>query len=906
MGRLRPARIAYSTLPVLGHHEDARLLATLAGSLTPEQLWVMSGRATNTIPSRYEMRGLVPRMILPAICATGRAYLLDKVHPPVLLAPLDWVEGDPWQMQLALKPREEGYVFEATLRRGEELRALSHPECVHSTGVLFEGTSVAAVDIQEGYAWVQQFRTLPEMQIKREEALEFLTELHRLPHLPEIELPTDLTLEEVRLRPTPQLRVHAPVSDHRREPRLPVELTFSYGGAVIEDGEHSRAVCRPEERRVIVRDLEVEEASRALLRDLGFRPVREDDSPPEWELLPSRLGAAVEALVGAGWRVEAEGRVYRAAHDFKIEVRSNVDWFDLQGSVRFGETTAKLPELLAALRRGDNAIPLGDGTLGLLPTEWLRRYGLLAGLGTAEDGVVRFRRSQVGLLDTLLAAQPEVRVDELFERTRAQLARFEGIQAVDPPEGFRGLLRGYQREGLGWLHFLREFGFGGCLADDMGLGKTVMVLALLEARRQDRLRAHPQGGERPGPSLVVVPKSLVWNWQAETQRFTPLIHLHDHTGTHRGELKGVLDEVDVVITTYGTLRRDAVMFRNIEFDYVILDEAQAIKNPDTDSAKAARLLKAKHRLVLSGTPIENHLGELWSLFEFLNPGMLGAASLFRPGGGGLRNPDEETRSALSRALRPYVLRRTKEQVVSDLPPKSEQTIFCEMETKQQKLYNDLRDHYRSLLRSKIERDGLNRSKMQVLEALLRLRQAACHPGLLDDERRGDPSAKLDLLLPRLIEVIDEGHKAIVFSQFTSLLSIVRDRLDADQVNYAYLDGRTRDRAGKVDQFQNDPECRLFLVSLKAGGVGLNLTAAEYVFLLDPWWNPAVEAQAIDRAHRIGQTKPVFAYRLIARGTVEEKILELQSSKRALADAVINEDNAVLRDLGRDDLELLLS
>ncbi|MCC7141402.1 MAG: SWIM zinc finger family protein, partial [Candidatus Eisenbacteria bacterium] len=409
-GRLRPARIAYSTLPVLGHHEDARLLATLAGSLTPEQLWVMSGRATNTIPSRYEMRGLVPRMILPAICATGRAYLLDKVHPPVLLAPLDWVEGDPWQMQLALKPREEGYVFEATLRRGEELRALSHPECVHSTGVLFEGTSVAAVDIQEGYAWVQQFRTLPEMQIKREEALEFLTELHRLPHLPEIELPTDLTLEEVRLRPTPQLRVHAPVSDHRREPRLPVELTFSYGGAVIEDGEHSRAVCRPEERRVIVRDLEVEEASRALLRDLGFRPVREDDSPPEWELLPSRLGAAVETLVAAGWRVEAEGRVYRAAHDFKIEVRSNVDWFDLQGSVRFGETTAKLPELLAALRRGDNAIPLGDGTLGLLPTEWLRRYGLLAGLGTAEDGVVRFRRSQVGLLDTLLAAQPEVRV----------------------------------------------------------------------------------------------------------------------------------------------------------------------------------------------------------------------------------------------------------------------------------------------------------------------------------------------------------------------------------------------------------------------------------------------------------------------------------------------------------------
>jgi SNF2 family DNA or RNA helicase len=411
-------------------------------------------------------------------------------------------------------------------------------------------------------------------------------------------------------------------------------------------------------------------------------------------------------------------------------------------------------------------------------------------------------------------------------------------------------------------------------------------------------------GEPLGPSLVLVPRSLVFNWKEEAARFTPRLRVLDYTGLARKSDN--FAAYDVIITTYGTLRREAVRLKDIEFDYVVLDEAQAIKNAGTESAKAARLLRGGRRLALSGTPVENHLGELWSLFEFLNPGMLGAASVFKLAGVAARNPDNETRRLLAQALRPFILRRTKSQVARELPPKTEQTVHCAMDSAQRQLYDELRQHYREALLKRIETEGLAKSKIQVLEALLRLRQAACHPGLLDPKRRGEPSAKLVTLLEQLREVIDEGHKALVFSQFTTLLGIVRDRLDGASVAYEYLDGATRDRQARVERFQNDPDCRLFLISLKAGGLGLNLTAAEYVFLLDPWWNPAVEAQAVDRAHRIGQTRQVFAYRLIARDTVEEKVLELQKTKRDLAAAIISQDNSLIRNLHREDLELLLS
>jgi SNF2 family DNA or RNA helicase len=565
--------------------------------------------------------------------------------------------------------------------------------------------------------------------------------------------------------------------------------------------------------------------------------------------------------------------------------------------------TAALPQLLRALRRGESMVLLDDGTLGLLPEEWLQKHALLAAMGTENGNALRFQRRQAGLLDALLLAEPDAKVDGIFQKARDALMRFEGVAPEPAPRGFNGTLRPYQEAGLGWLMFLRRFGFGGCLADDMGLGKTVQVLAMLEARRT-------KGNQTKAklPSLVVMPKSLIWNWEQEAARFTPRLKVLAHVGSERATEAAALTEVDLVLTTYGTMRSDLALLREIAFDTVILDEAQAIKNAASESAKAARLLRAEQRLALSGTPIENHLGELWSLFEFLNPGMLGAASAFE----GLTTrgrPSPETLAVLSRALRPFILRRTKEVVAPELPPKHEETILCELEAPQRALYNELRDHYRASLLGKLPGgDGaaLGKSKILVLEALLRLRQAACHPGLIDKRRSDEDSAKLDVLLPRLEEVRAEGHKALVFSQFTSFLAILRARLDAGKVAYQYLDGKVEDRAARVARFQEDPAQSLFLISLKAGGVGLNLTAADYVFILDPWWNPAVEAQAIDRAHRIGQNKRVFVYRLLCRDTVEEKVAALQESKRGLAESIINASQSLVRELDRETLEMLLS
>ena len=566
------------------------------------------------------------------------------------------------------------------------------------------------------------------------------------------------------------------------------------------------------------------------------------------------------------------------------------------GGADFADTGVALPKLLAAVEKGQNTVVLDDGTIGIVPEEWLKKYASLVQMGETQGESIRFSLAQAGFLDALLAAMPEARCDQTFDRVRQELSSFTGIAAAETAAGFGGELRAYQKEGLGWLEFLQKFNFGGCLADDMGLGKTVQVLALLHRRRD----------EGNGTSLAVVPRSLIFNWKQEAARFTPDLRVLDQTGSGRSQDSSDFSRHDLVLTTYGTLRRNITCFKDFEFDYVILDESQAIKNANTQSAKAARLLRGKHRLALSGTPIENHLGELWSLFEFLNPKMLGSATVFRNLIQNNGQIDAGGKSLLASALRPFILRRTKSQVARELPEKIEQTIVCPLEGEQRKLYDELKDHYRASLLGLIEKNGIKRSKIQILEALLRLRQAACHPGLIDKSRGDHTSSKLQVLLSNLNEVLAEGHKVLVFSQFTSLLAIVRKALDREKIVYEYLDGKTSDRQARVERFQTDPKCPVFLISLKAGGVGLNLTAAEYVFLLDPWWNPAVEAQAVDRAHRIGQSRTVFAYRLIANDTVEDKILELQKSKRDLADAIINENNSVIARMGADELRLLLS
>jgi superfamily II DNA or RNA helicase len=836
--------------------------------------------------------------MLPLLCATQRCRLGTSMDGAVS-APLRWDGGEPWQFHLTVASAGDAapYTVSGVLRRDANEMPLAEPALLVPGGLVFYSDQVARLADDGVFDWISLLRERKTLSIPRAEADSFLTEILRFARRPNLELPDELKFEEVAPRPKPSLVVRPGPSHPFRQPRLVGKLIFDYEGQKIPFEQRGSSVYQKERRRVIRRDLGFEAAARKRMAQLGFRSAGHYlDS--DAELYGDQLPKVVHALTADGWQVEAQGKIYRTAGTLKIEIKSGVDWFELDGTASFGDAKVSVPRLLRAIKQGESWIKLDDGSLGILPEEWLKKYGLLAGLGTVEAEQLRFTRPQAGLLDALLASEPGVAVDAMFARVRRELHDFNGIEAADPPVEFQGELRGYQRDGLGWLLFLQRFGFGGCLADDMGLGKTVQVLALLEARRGRRSLERPGS---PRASLVIVPRSLVFHWKREAARFVPRLAILDHSGAARRKQGQDFEQYDVVITTYGTLARDVIHFKEHRFDYCILDEAQAIKNAGTLSAKAVRLLCADHRLAMSGTPVENHLGELWSLFEFLNPGMLGSASIFAKIG---RNPDEPTRAVLAKALRPFILRRTKGQVATELPEKTEQTIYCDLETGEKKLYDELRDYYRARLLNGNAVAG--RFKIQVLEALLRLRQAACHPGLIDKKKRAAPSAKIDTLLAQLEQVLEENHKVLVFSQFTSLLAILRDRLDRANLPYAYLDGRTRDRETRVEQFQTDPGVKLFLISLKAGGLGLNLHAAEYVYLLDPWWNPAVEAQAIDRAHRIGQTRRVFAYRLIARDTVEEKVLTLQQSKRALADAIISADNSVARNLTREDLELLLS
>jgi SNF2-related domain/Helicase conserved C-terminal domain/SWIM zinc finger len=812
-----------------------------------------------------------------------------------------WDDGPPWRFWIDIRPDPSGkrWTWRGQLRRGEGRMDLAEP-LVLLPGLLILGSGRAARFDDAGvFLWMARLRHEKELVLSESQQDTMLSRILAEARVAPSELVETLRLVEVDLSPQPCLTVRTPRqnwgSDH-----LLAELEFDYESARVPAFPAGRVAVQTGRRRAIRRDVAAELAARELLEELGFREAKNYRvEPGTMELPPKRMAQATRDLVQAGWWVEAEGKLIRPAGEFKLSVATGIDWFELKGNVDFGGQGVSLPEVLAAAGRGETMVALSDGSIGMLPEEWLKKYGLLAELGSSQNGHLRFSRAQAGLLDALLAAQPGIRFDAGFGAVRQQLHSFEGVRSLKAPAGFQGELRPYQCEGLGWLDFLQKFGFGGILADDMGLGKTVQVLALLQRRKATR--------QEHEPSLIVVPRSLVFNWFQEAARFTPKLRLLEYTGTGRHPLRERFGEYDVVLTTYGTMRTDIAVLNQIGFDYVILDEAQSIKNSDSQSAKAARLLCGRNRLAMSGTPIENHLGELWSIVEFLNPGMLGSASVFKRlvGGGTSAGLDDQAKLLLARALRPFILRRTKGQVVKDLPEKTEQTLHCDMEPAQRRCYEELRTHYRRALLQKGSVD-LRKSKIEVLEALLRLRQAACHPGLIDPDRTADRSAKLDMLLPQLAEVVEEGHKVLVFSQFTSFLAIVRERLEREGLVYEYLDGRTRNRAERVERFQTDADCPVFLISLKAGGLGLNLTAAEYVYLLDPWWNPAVEAQAIDRTHRIGQTRRVFAYRLICRDTVEQKILELQDRKRDLADAILNADNRLIRTLTRDDLEFLLS
>ena len=671
-------------------------------------------------------------------------------------------------------------------------------------------------------------------------------------------------------------------------------LHFSYAGGEALRFDDFSPIINKLDRKITPRNTDLEKACADQLASFGLVNVA---TGLDSIFVDARdLGSIVTQLNEAGWIVQADDVIRRSVTETQVRVSSGQDWFDLEGGLEFGDQFLTFPKLLEAVKKGAKTVQLDDGSEGIVPDEWLRRHGLL-GMANAEDDVLRFGHNQGLLLDMLLQGIDQIDVDAQFDHWRREMRNFSGVKAPEEPENFCGDLRDYQKLGVGWIDFLRRFGFGGCLADDMGLGKTVQVLADVQARKN---KAQNNGGS--GPTLVVAPRSVAHNWISEAKKFTPDLQVVDYYGPDRNKHRQAVEKADITVTTYGILRRDISDLCGIPFRTVVLDEAQAIKNENSQTAKASRLLKSEERLALSGTPIENRLEELWSIFEFLNPGMLGTVKAFKQ----YSAEGPTARQELSSALAPFILRRKKEDVAKDLPARTEQILECELGSKQRQLYDELKEHYRASLMSRIENQGLNKSKIHVLEALLRLRQASCHPALIDESRHDEASAKLDLLLERLEEVVAEGHKVLVFSQFTKHLGLIKDRLKRMNLTFEYLDGRTRKRADKIQRFQTDPACPIFLISLKAGGTGLNLTAADYVFIMDPWWNPAVEAQAIDRSHRIGQTRQVFAYRLIARNTIEEKIVALQDDKRELARSILDGSSKSLRDLTADDLRFLLA
>lgn len=596
-------------------------------------------------------------------------------------------------------------------------------------------------------------------------------------------------------------------------------------------------------------------------------------------------------------------RVNTHRPETRVHISSNIDWFDAQVDISFGGQIVSISDVKKALAEKLNYVRLGDGSIGLLPEDWLKKYALLLKVGDTKGNKVRLKKYHFSVLDELLAdIDEEALLDELEEK-KNRLADIisSDFSNVTPPAELKAELRPYQLAGFQWLVFLKEAGWGGILADDMGLGKTVQTLTFFQ---------HYKNNNPDARFLVVCPTTLMYNWEKEVEKFTPGLSKFLHHGSKRSSQPDGLAGYDIIITTYGTMRSDVRMLKEIEFDYVVLDESQFIKNPQSQAAKASLLLNCKNRLALSGTPLQNNTFDLYAQMNFLNPGMLGSREFFMNEFATPIDKFQETdvKQQLRKLTYPFLLRRTKEQVAKDLPEKTEIIMYCEMGAEQRKVYDAYRNTYRSRILGLIEEQGMERSQMHILQGLTKLRQICDSPAILNEDRHFENhSVKLDELMREITENVG-NHKALVFSQFLGMLGLIRAALKEKGIPYVYFDGSTSttQREQAIQEFQKNDECRVFLISLKAGGIGLNLTAADYVYIVDPWWNPAVEQQAIDRTHRIGQTKNIFAYRLICKDTLEEKMLQLQDRKRALATELISDDNAFLKRLTKEDIAFLFS
>ncbi|TAK63473.1 SNF2-related protein [Methylobacter sp.] len=735
---------------------------------------------------------------------------------------------------------------------------------------------------------------------------------------PSLPLPAPKKVELIetdQLTPTPKLLLFG----HQSTPQQYIHfmaVSFNYGEWTISAiPPEDYSVVKTEQGLLrIKRDIETEQLAVHRLTDLGFAPAPSIETGVQELLLFSPAKTVMDSatrwgdflqnvlldLEQDGWIIDIDDSFllnFQTAQNWDAQIsESQQDWFEMSFNIEInGQPLPLLPLIMPVLENYDLenlpemlSIPLGEHNYLSLPSDKIKPFldvliELFNSSTMGKDGSLKMSRFNAAMLADLEEQNHgifSINGGKELRELGQKLKNFTGIEDAALPANLQAELRHYQKHGLNWLQFLREYKFSGILADDMGLGKTIQTLA--------HLLLEKQGGRMRLPSLIIAPTSLMSNWRRETERFTPDLKILILQGTERKQLFYKIRDYDLILTTYPLLSRDEETLLEHEYHYLILDEAQTVKNPLSKAAQLVRRIKANHRLCLTGTPMENHLGELWAQFDFLMPGFLGDIATFKKR---YRTPieiygDSEQRTRLSRRVAPFMLRRTKHEVATELPAKTEIIRSVPLYDKQAALYESIRLTMEKKVRDAIAQKGLSRSHITILDALLKLRQTCCDPRTLSlkEAQKVQESAKLDLLMELLPEQLEEGRRILVFSQFTRMIALIENELNARKIGYAKLTGQTRNRDEPIERFKSG-EVNVFLISLKAGGVGLNLTEADTVIIYDPWWNPAAESQAADRAHRIGQDKPVFIYKLITENTVEEKIIAMQEKKRALAEGI---------------------
>ncbi len=740
-------------------------------------------------------------------------------------------------------------------------------------------------------------------------------ELPKLREIMDVEIADNIS--KLMLEERPPLNIVTMGIDYDQS--LKASLEFEYDGVVVPYSKTTAekapyiTVKKQGEDLVywIKRNLKHEQEAYQMLLACKFVPMQTNNLALEKENAIDFYNYYIKQA-GEGWKfVEKDDMSFFKLMDDPFKLCAKIDFseeaedsFEIFLYGQAGEEIINFDEVYETIQSGEKYSRIRS--LGFVEYPAQDIYSIMRAFNSFDvyrnnENKFIVKTYRAGLINELKNLNVELVLSEEFENFWKQMSNFSASEDLKLPEGINAEFREYQTKGFGWLWFMYKYGLNGILADDMGLGKTLQALAVIQKAKEE---------DGPAPTLVICPTTVVFNWESEIQKFAPTLTTLKLSGVDRKQLFKEIPNYDVVITSYALVRRDIAKLKDYNFRYVILDESQNIKNAMSQTAQAVKKLQASHKLALSGTPIENKLEELWSVFDFLMPGFLFSMSEFnyRYVNPIMERQDKTVEKRLKLQIYPFILRRMKRDVAKDLPDKVENIAYCELTDEQRDFYLQVLDSTKEELFKSIEQNGLEKSRLSIFSALLRLRQICCHPRLYDKENVKNimKSGKFEKLKSMLEEIIDEGHRILLFSQFVDMLDLIKGWLEREGIPYEYLTGKTKDRQGAVERFNSTPSIPIFLISLKAGGTGLNLTGADYVIHYDPWWNPAVEDQATDRAYRIGQTKKVFVYRLITKNTVEEKIQKLKTVKRNLVDSVISVDRNIVKSLTMDDIKEIFS